>query len=185
MSIGLLIDFIMHILLRYYESTETTREAKIRDTIKSMGAALILGGVSTCLGVLPLAFSSSKLLRTLFTTFIGMLFLGLSHGLVLLPVVLSLVGTTECIRIECKEAPSLQKEDSDHIVKPQKQRIRRHIEIDVTERERKNSGNFASDQSLASTAVSSVTVSVDGSGTSEGTEVVYAPHFSANNHSAH
>ena len=187
MSIGLLIDFIMHILLRYYESPEKTKEAKIRDTIKSMGAALILGGLSTCLGVLPLAFSSSKLLRTLFTTFIGMLFLGLSHGLIFLPVVLSLVGTTDCIRIDCKEdvTSSPQKDDPDSPKKPPKRTIRRHIEINVAERERKNSGNFSSDQSLASTAVSSVTVSVDGSGTSEGTEVVYAPHFSAYSHSVY
>lgn len=175
----------MHILLRYYESAEKTREAKIRDTIKSMGAALILGGVSTCLGVLPLAFSSSKLLRTLFTTFIGMLFLGLSHGLIFLPVVLSLVGTTDCIRIDCKEENSSEKDNLDSPEKPPKRTIRRHIEINVAERERKNSGNFSSDQSLASTAVSSVTVSVDGSGTSEGTEVIYAPQFSAYSHSVY
>ena len=108
-----------------------------------------------------------------------MLFLGLSHGLVLLPVVLSLVGTTDCIRIDCKEGNLPQKENPDSPTEKSKQRIRRHIEIDVIGRQRKDSGKFESDQSLASTAVSSVTVSVDGSGTSEGTEVIYAPNFSA------
>lgn len=103
MSIGLLVDFIMHILLRYYESDEKTREEKVRDALETMGYSLLLGGLSTFLGIMPLAFSTSKLLNTVFTAFVGMVALGVSHGLIFLPVVLSLVGTTDCIRLEHKE----------------------------------------------------------------------------------
>ena len=184
MSIGLLIDFIMHILLRYYESSEKTREAKVRDAVESMGSALLLGGLSTFLGIMPLAFSSSKLLRTMFTAFVGMIGLGITHGLIFLPVVLSLVGTTDCIRLDCKEDAGSLEDDPDSPKKKKlnstRRTIRRHIEINVPER--KDSGNYPSDTSQASTAVSSVTVSVDGSGASEGTEVIYAPHFSSYSH---
>jgi len=92
MSIGLLVDFLMHMLLRYHESPGETREDKVKEALKSMGASVLLGGLSTMLGVLPLAFSTSALMRTVFVAFIEMIVLGVTHGLVLLPVILSLCG---------------------------------------------------------------------------------------------
>ncbi|CAB9500204.1 Pick C1-like protein 1 [Seminavis robusta] len=98
-SIGLLVDFLMHIILRYYESAETTREAKVKDTLRTMGASILVGGLSTCLGVVPLAFSSSGILKTVFISFIAMVTLGIGHGLILLPVLLSYWGPTVCVRM--------------------------------------------------------------------------------------
>jgi predicted RND superfamily exporter protein len=55
MSIGLLVDFIMHVLLRYYE-INGDRETKTKEMLRTMGSSvLILGGISTFLGVVPLA----------------------------------------------------------------------------------------------------------------------------------
>jgi len=93
MAIGLLVDYVMHVTLRYFESTATeSRDAKTKDVLRTMGASVLLGGLSTFLGILPLAFSSSSILLTFVITFTGVVFLGLSHGLVLLPVLLSLLG---------------------------------------------------------------------------------------------
>ena len=94
LSIGLLVDFNVHILLRYYESNKTTREGKVKDTLRTMGASILVGALSTCLGVVPLAFSSSEVLRTVFVSFIAMVTLGIGHGVILLPVVLALCGPT-------------------------------------------------------------------------------------------
>jgi len=103
-SIGLLVDFLMHMLLRYHECPGETREDKVKAALKSMGVSVLVGGLSTMLGVLPLAFSSSELMRTVFTAFMGMVVLGVSHGLIVLPVVLSLVGPTADIK-EYKPTP--------------------------------------------------------------------------------
>ena len=91
-SIGLLVDFIMHILLKYYESKAATREEKVKDTLKTMGISIMVGGLSTFLAVIPLAFSTSVIIGTVFTAFLSMITLGVAHGLIFLPVVLSLVG---------------------------------------------------------------------------------------------
>ncbi|CAB9501833.1 Pick C1-like protein 1 [Seminavis robusta] len=96
-SIGLLVDFLMHIVLKFYESDGASREAKVKETLHTMGASILVGGLSTSLGVLPLAFSTSAILRTVFTAFFAMVALGLTHGLIFLPVVLSMWGPTVCI----------------------------------------------------------------------------------------
>lgn len=92
MSIGLLVDFLMHMLLRYHESPGDTREKKVKASLNSMGASVLVGGVSTLLGVVPLAFSTSQLFASLFVAFVGMVVLGVSHGLMCLPVLLSYTG---------------------------------------------------------------------------------------------
>jgi predicted RND superfamily exporter protein len=92
MSIGLLVDFNMHILFRYYESPCATREGKVKDTLQTMGSSVVTGGISTFLGVLPLIAASSTLMTTLFYGFWGMVIVGCSHGAILLPVILSFIG---------------------------------------------------------------------------------------------
>jgi predicted RND superfamily exporter protein len=94
MSIGLLVDFLMHVLLRYYESSGNRRE-KTTEMLRTMGSSVLLGGISTFLGTVPLAFSTSEIFGTVFVAFLGLTTLGMAHGLVLLPVVLSTIGTEE------------------------------------------------------------------------------------------
>jgi len=98
-AIGLLVDFLMHILLRYYESRpDQTREDRVKETLQTMGVSIMVGGLTTFLGVLPLIFSSVNIFSTVFYAFFAMVTLGVSHGLILLPVILSYVGPTMCVR---------------------------------------------------------------------------------------
>lgn len=80
-----------HVLLRFYESKGNRREKTI-EMLRTMGASILLGGASTFLGILPLALSSSEIFHTIFIAFLGIVTLGMGHGLVLLPVVLSTIG---------------------------------------------------------------------------------------------
>jgi Patched family len=92
-SIGLLCDFLMHVLLKYYEcSPQKSRDDRVKETLETMGASILLGGLTTFLGVIPLVFSTTKIFFTVFLAFFGMVVLGITHGLVLMPVVLSLIG---------------------------------------------------------------------------------------------
>lgn len=96
MSIGLLVDFIIHTLLRYYECPGN-RQEKVVAMLKSMGVSILTGGISTFLGTIPLAFSTSTIFSTVFIAFVGLVVLGVSHGLILLPVVLSMIGPEDQI----------------------------------------------------------------------------------------
>lgn len=94
MSIGLVVDFVMHTLLRYYECAGSRREKTI-ELLRTMGSSVLVGGISTFLGTLPLAFSSSEIFTTIFITFLGLVLFGVTHGLVVLPVLLSIFGPEE------------------------------------------------------------------------------------------
>ena len=56
----------MHILLRYYKTPGDTREEKVVKTLETMGTSIILGGFTTLLGVLPLAFSTTAVFMAIF-----------------------------------------------------------------------------------------------------------------------
>jgi Niemann-Pick C1 protein len=94
MSIGLVVDFIMHVLLRYYECHGNRREKTI-ELLRTMGSSVLVGGISTFLGTLPLAFSTSQIFTTIFITFLALVLFGVTHGLVVMPVLLSMLGPEE------------------------------------------------------------------------------------------
>ncbi|CAB9513700.1 Pick C1 protein [Seminavis robusta] len=95
-SIGLLVDFLLHVLMRYYdtivESPNMTRNERVKVTLVTMGSSIMLGGLTTFLGVVPLCLSTTKIFMIVFKGFFAMVVLGLAHGLILFPVILSLVG---------------------------------------------------------------------------------------------
>ena len=96
MAIGLMVDFIMHVLVRYYEAPGNRREKTI-EMLRTMGSSVLIGGISTFLGTCPLLFSTSDIFKTVFVAFVGLVTLGVGHGLILLPVILSTIGTEEQI----------------------------------------------------------------------------------------
>jgi hypothetical protein len=47
MSIGLLVDFLLHVLLRYYECPGTRYEKTV-ETLRTIGSSVLIGGITTC-----------------------------------------------------------------------------------------------------------------------------------------
>jgi Niemann-Pick C1 protein len=109
MSIGLLVDYIIHIVVRYFEINGTRREKTV-SMLRTMGVSILLGGTTTWLGTVPLMFSSSDVFETVYVTFLGIVLLGMGHGLILLPVLLSLFGPeTHVSRLVGKERQKIDR----------------------------------------------------------------------------
>ena len=92
MSIGLVVDYNMHVVHSFLDTSGSGRNERVKKVMNTMGKSILLGGLSTLLGVLPLAFSQSDVFRTFFFTYLGIVILGTTHGLILTPVLLSIIG---------------------------------------------------------------------------------------------
>lgn len=71
----------------------STRDAAVSAMLQEIGPPVFLGGLTTFIGIAPLAASNSNIFRTFFKMFFGIIVYGVGHGLVLMPVVLSLLGS--------------------------------------------------------------------------------------------
>mmetsp|Transcript_4045 Transcript_4045/g.5280 ORF Transcript_4045/g.5280 Transcript_4045/m.5280 type:complete len:337 (+) Transcript_4045:1401-2411(+) len=90
LSIGLMVDYVVHVMFKYFESESRSREEKVMDCLSTMGSSIILGGSSTILSTIPLAFCTSEIFFLVFVIFLSFVVLSLAHGIILLPTVLSL-----------------------------------------------------------------------------------------------
>ena len=96
MCIGFSVDFSAHICYHYMSEEGRTPEERISASLYALGLPIIQGAVSTILGVIGLAFAPSYVYVTFFKMMFLVIFLGVAHGLILLPVLLSLFGPGSC-----------------------------------------------------------------------------------------
>jgi Patched family len=90
-----------------------SRNERVKETLETIGASVAIGGATTFLAVVPLAASSLEIFMTVFSAFFAMVVLGCTHGLILLPVVLSLVGPTTNVRHDRGETLDCDRSSSD------------------------------------------------------------------------
>nr|CAB3265259.1 protein patched homolog 1 [Phallusia mammillata] len=91
-AIGLGVEFTVHITFAYITSCGT-REERVARSIGHMLGPVVDGSISTLLGVVMLAGSEFDFIITYFFQVLAFLILlGVLNGLILLPVVLSLIG---------------------------------------------------------------------------------------------
>ena len=96
MCIGFSVDYSAHICYHYMSVEDREPEKKISSSLFALGLPIIQGAISTVLGVVGLAFAPSYLFITFFKMIFLVILLGALHGLVLLPVLLSLFGPGSC-----------------------------------------------------------------------------------------
>ncbi|XP_068094359.1 patched domain-containing protein 3-like [Hyperolius riggenbachi] len=90
--IGFSVDFSAHISYAFVSSKKPKSSERVVDALHSLGYPILQGGVSTILGVVVLSTSDSYIFRTFFKIIFLVIALGMLHGLVFLPVLLTLFG---------------------------------------------------------------------------------------------
>jgi predicted RND superfamily exporter protein len=90
-AVGLCVDYSAHIG-HCFMTKHGSNDSRVIETLGDIGSAVMNGGLSTFLAVCLLGTSQSYVFRVLFQCFFLTVTLGLAHGMLFLPIVLSLVG---------------------------------------------------------------------------------------------
>ncbi|KAK3894018.1 hypothetical protein Pcinc_002205 [Petrolisthes cinctipes] len=91
LAVGLCVDYAAHVAHTFLTHTGS-RSDRAAATVSTIGPPVLSGGFSTFLAFVFLAGSTSHVFISFFKIFFGVSLFGLYHGLVFLPVLLSLIG---------------------------------------------------------------------------------------------
>ena len=96
MQVGLTVDYCLHVIFAFQlvkcTMPEIPRDESTIIAMEEVGLSLFNGGCTTRLGVLMLGFADGEMFRTFFIVYCAMVVLGVTHGLVFLPVARSLIS---------------------------------------------------------------------------------------------
>lgn len=91
MSIGFCVDFSAHIAYHFAKDRGLSSQERIRSALHSVGVPILQSALSTILGILVLIVVDNYVYRSFLKTVFLVILLGAYHGLVVLPVLLTLV----------------------------------------------------------------------------------------------
>ncbi|EZG81693.1 patched family protein [Gregarina niphandrodes] len=91
-SIGFAVDYSAHLCYAFVNAVGPSRDVRVAEAMVLVGTPLFHGAMSNFLGIVMLGFSTSYILRIFFKMMTLVVLLGISHGLILLPVVLGTWG---------------------------------------------------------------------------------------------
>merc|ERR1719203_53449 len=113
-AIGLAVDYSAHVGESFVLSQKETKSQRVTDAMYRVGASVFNGGFSTFLAVVAMANSQTYVFRVFFKQFFLVTSMGLFHGLIVLPVLLSWFGPDRMVKNEQKEEEtnSIQEHDN-------------------------------------------------------------------------
>jgi len=111
LAVGLSVDYSAHVGHCFMVKGGADKNKRATEALADIGAAVLGGALSTFLAVVVLLFSASYVFNILSKQFALTVGLGLLHGLVALPVLLSVFGPKPFSSAEDAEAPDAKDSD--------------------------------------------------------------------------
>ncbi|CAM4632021.1 unnamed protein product [Lepidochelys kempii] len=111
-AVGISVEFVSHLTRAFAVSTQPTRLERAKEATVNMGSAVFAGVAMTNLpGIVVLAFAKAQLIQIFFFRLnLLITLLGLLHGLVFLPVLLSYFGPNASPTTALAKAPQPEPE---------------------------------------------------------------------------
>lgn len=91
MAIGCSVDFTAHISYHYYKAIGKSSRDRLENALTRIGWPITQVGLSTIVALLPLFFKQSYLALVFLKTVVVVVLLGMFHGLVVLPAILTAI----------------------------------------------------------------------------------------------
>ncbi|XP_043198060.1 patched domain-containing protein 3-like [Amphibalanus amphitrite] len=110
MCIGFSVDFSAHISYAYMSAHGLSADRRVEESLYCLGLPILQGAVSTIIGVSTLILAPSYIFEVFFKTIFLVIFFGVMHGLILLPVMLSIFGPGSAL---CGRRPSRDEEQAE------------------------------------------------------------------------
>ena len=92
MAVGLAADYSVHIIHKYLAADGESRAERMTITMSEIGQAVLQGGLTTMVSLIPLAFTTSQVVYTFFVMLFGTAVFGLAMGMVVIPILLLYIG---------------------------------------------------------------------------------------------
>uniref|UniRef100_A0A914D0N6 SSD domain-containing protein n=1 Tax=Acrobeloides nanus TaxID=290746 RepID=A0A914D0N6_9BILA len=129
MSIGFCVDFAAHLAYNFAKGVNLSSSERMRNALYSVGTPILQSASSTILGVSFMASTESYVFRSFLKTIILVIVLGALHGLIILPVLLTMFhcGEEECESEETSKPIGMNDDmpSSIHCHEPLKNRLPR------------------------------------------------------------
>ncbi|CAM9506157.1 unnamed protein product [Ectocarpus sp. 12 AP-2014] len=92
MAVGLVVDYMVHIVHYFlHQDPGIPKDARIAEALGEIGPSVMVGAATTFLGIMPLAFANNVIFRVFFKMFLVIISFGFFHGVVFIPVMLSIL----------------------------------------------------------------------------------------------
>ncbi|KAG7480773.1 hypothetical protein MATL_G00059870 [Megalops atlanticus] len=113
-AVGISVEFVSHLTRSFALSTLPTRVERAKEATANMGSAVFAGVAMTNLpGIVVLAFAKAQLIQIFFFRLnLVITLLGMAHGLIFLPVLLSFFGPGVNKAVPLKQQKKAQEETS-------------------------------------------------------------------------
>ncbi|CAL2033165.1 unnamed protein product [Caenorhabditis brenneri] len=117
MAIGFSVDFVAHVTWHYYKGEFQSKRARIRHALAGIAWPMFQAGTSTMLAISVLALVHAYMVQVFVKVVVLVIFLGMIHGLVVLPVVFAALPFTKTSGPQKKKVAPLQMHEAGPIPK--------------------------------------------------------------------